>query len=194
VGFSYRKVPELSVVNGNIKSVREVSHGIDTRNNLGEFTQISGSSLFGYSASPLSVVLSVNGYDEIHNTIPGEDYNYGLRVERNGNKIYYSKHVLFYETEYIPGEVCFWRRDPLLTADEYSELMKKFSIAKRWDPNGRTDVSHLLLDMLTRDKTWTEGNDYNLSELRSQILEGGSFQDVFDPDMRTIEGILLRDL
>ena len=74
------------------------------------------------------------------------------------------------------------------------ELMKKFSITTRWDPNGRTDVSHLLLDMLTRDKTWTEGNDYNLSELRTQILEGGSFQDVFDPDMRTIEGILLRDL
>jgi hypothetical protein len=194
VGFSYKKVHDLVVTGGTIENVREVPHVIDTRYHLDMFTRISGSSLFGYSASPLSVVLSVNGYDEICNSIAGEDYNYGIRVEKAGNEIYYSKHVLFYETEDTPGEVSFWRRDPLLTTEEYDEQMKRFNILQRWDPNGRTDMSHLILDMLMRNQTWTEGNDYNLAELRTRILDGGSFPDVFDPDMKTVEGVFLRDL
>lgn len=194
VGFSYKKVHDLVVSGGTIENVREVSHGIDTRYHLDMFTKISGTSLFGYSASPLSVVLSVNGYDEICNSIAGEDYHYGIRVEKAGNEIYYSKHVLFYETEDTNEEVSFLRRDPLLTDEDYSELMKRFNIVRRWDPNGRTDVSHLVLDLLTRDKTWTEGNEYNLSELRTRILGGGTFLDVFDLDTKTLEGAFLRDL
>ena len=194
VGFSYKKVHDLVVVNGHVESVRETPSGIDTRYHLDIFTRLPGSSLFGYSASPLNAILSVNGYDEICNSVAGEDYNYGIRVEKAGNEIYYSKHVLFYETEDTVDEVTFLRRDPYITDGEYGELMKRFNIIKRWDLNGRTDISHLVLDLLTRDKTWTEGNDYNLSELRSLIQNGGPFPATFDPDMRTIEGILLRDL
>jgi hypothetical protein len=194
VGFSYKKVHDLVVTDGTIVNVREVSRGIDTRYHLDMFTKLPGSSLFGYSASPLSVVLSVNGYDEICNSIAGEDYHYGIRVEKAGNEIYYSKHVLFYETEDTSEEVSFLRRDPLLTEEEYSELMKRFNIVKRWYPDGRTDVSHLVLDLLTRDKTWTEGNDYNLAELRKTIQNGDAFLNTFDQDIKTIEGVLLREL
>ena len=194
VGFSYKKVHDLVVTEGNIVNVREVSHGIDTRYHLDMFTRLPGSSLFGYSASPLSAILTVNGYDEICNSIAGEDYHYGIRVEKAGNEIYYSKHVLFYETEDTMHEVTFLRRDPLLTEEDYANQMKRFNIHRRWNPNGRTDISHLVLDLLTRDKTWTEGNDYNLAELRNAIQNGGSFPATFDPDMKTIEGVFLRDL
>jgi hypothetical protein len=194
VGFSYKKVHDLVVVGGSIKNVREVSHGVDTRYHLDMFTRLPGSSLFGYSASPLSVVLSVNGYDEICNSIAGEDYHYGIRVEKAGYEIYYSKYVLFYETEDTINEISFLRRDPLLTEEDYANQMKRFNIRLRWNPNGRTDISHLVLDLLTRDKTWTEGNDYNLAELRNIIQNGGSFPTSCDVDMKTIEGVFLRDL
>jgi hypothetical protein len=51
-----------------------------------------------------------------------------------------------------------------------------------------------VLDLLTRDKTWTEGNDYNLAELRKTIQNGDAFLNTFDQDIKTIEGVLLRDL
>jgi hypothetical protein len=195
VAFSYKKVLELEVTDGHVVSVNERQGGIDCRIQLfkDSFTQISGSSLYGYSASPLDVVLRVNGYDEIHNSMGGEDYNYGIRVERSGTPVYYSKDVLFYETEDIVDEVRFHKRDPLLSKDDYHLLMDKYGITTRRD-EGRTDISHFLLDLLTRGKSWTEGNDYNLAELRTKILDGGSFQDVFDPEMKTIEGVFLRDL
>ena len=196
VGFSYKKVHDLIVSEGNVLSVREEPSGVDTRYNLFSetFCKITGSQFYGYSASPSSAFLSVNGYDEICNSIAGEDYNYGIRVEKAGNEIYYSKRVLFYETEDIIEEVSFLRRDPLVSDEAYKGLMRRFNIIERWDPNGRTDISHLTLDMLMRDKTWTEGNDYNLSELRNRVLGGGSFPVVLDPEMRSIEGVLLRDI
>ena len=195
VAFSYKKVLDLNVTDGCVVSVKEHQGGIDCRIQLfkDSFTQISGSSLYGYSASPLDVVLRVNGYDEIHNSMGGEDYNYGIRVERSGTLVYYSKDVLFYETDVIVDEVTFNRRDPLLTEEEYKALMKKHGVTKRW-VEGRTDLSHFLLDLLTLGKSWTEGNDYNLAELRRTVQNGGSFPTSFDTELKTIEGTLLKDL
>ena len=72
--------------------------------------------------------------------------------------------------------------------------MKKYNVVKRWDPNGRKDLSHLLLDLLTRDKYWAEGNDYNLKELREKIQNGGLFNQNFDVNMKLIDGICVKDL
>jgi len=45
-----------------------------------------------------------------------------------------------------------------------------------------------------RGKTWTEGNDYNLTHLRDYILAGGSFSTEFSKDLRSVDGILLTDI
>jgi hypothetical protein len=197
VGFSYRKVFDLAVDNGTITKMREHDGGVDSRDYIdGSFTRMAGGQFYGYASISLNTLLKVNGYDDICSSHGYEDLDCGIRLEKLGEPIYYSKNVRFYETEDITddGGISFHRRDPILSDEKYAELLGKFNITKRWDPNGRTDLSHLLLDMLTRDKTWTEGNDYNLSELRNTILGGGSFPAVFDPDMRTIEGTFLRDL
>ena len=196
VAFAYKKVWDLEVESGSIVNKREHEGGIDFRLKQGDsFRQIGGSQLYGYSGSPLSVLLSVNGYDEICNSVAGEDYQYGMRVEKIKTPIFYSRHVLFYESEDLAdqGNV-FLRRDPLLTEEQYSELMKRYNILTRWTPGARTDVSHLILDMLTRNKSWTEGNDYNLTDLKKTIQSGESFQTFFDVNMKTIEGVLLKDL
>ena len=197
VGFSYGKVFDLTVYNGEIIKMREHTAGVDSRNYIeGPISRVSGSQFYGYAGVSLYTLLKVNGYDEICSSHGYEDLDCGIRLEKLGEPIYYSKVVKFYETEDTSdvGGVSFLRRDPLLTDEKYAELLVQFNVKTRWEQNGRFDMSHLLIDRLTRDKTWTEGNDYNLSELRSLIQHGESFPTTFDPDMRTIEGILLRDL
>lgn len=196
VAFAYKKVWDLEVNNGNIVNKRETQGGTDSRWNQGpEFRQIGGSQLFGYSASPISVLLSVNGYDEICNSVGGEDYHYGMRIEKLNIPIYYNRKVVFYESEdHADQGNVFLRRDPLITQDQYESLMKQYNITRRWVPNARTDISHLILDMLSRNKSWTEGNDYNLTDLKKTIQSGESFQTFFDVNMKTIEGVLLKDL
>jgi hypothetical protein len=151
--------------------------------------------VFGYSASPLSVILQVNGYDEICNTMGGEDYHYGMRLEKLGIPIYYNRNVVFYESEELADQCnVFLRRNPLLTKEKYHELMTKYNITKRWVPDARYDLVTLVLDMLTRNKPWAEGNAYILSELRTYIQNGGTFNNVFDRDTKSIEGLYYRDL
>jgi hypothetical protein len=196
VGFSYKKVLELDVKDGIIQTKQEHPGGIDSRWNQGnDIWRIGGSQLYGYSASPLQVILSVNGYDEICNTMGGEDYQYGMRLEKTGTPIYYSKYVVFYESEEFAdqGNV-FIRRDPLLSNNDYNVLMKKYNVLNRWVPDGITNLSHFILDLLTRNKSWAEGNDYNLTDLRNKILAGGEFNKIFDPNIKTLEGLFLRDL
>jgi hypothetical protein len=180
MAFSYKKVFDLSVVDGNIKTVREHSSGIDSRWQLcNENTvKVSGSQFFGYGAAPLDVLLSVNGYDEICNTMGGEDYNIGIRLEKCGYSIFYTNKVIFYESEELAdqGNV-FIQRDPVLRSNDYTNLMRKYNIVRRAVPDGTTDLSHLLLDMVcTRDKIWTEGNNFNLRDLRVKILNGELFE------------------
>lgn len=196
VSFGYKKLWEMVVENGKRLSSRSEQSGIDSRWNQGDqFRRIGGSQLFGYSASPLSVILQVNGYDEICNTMGGEDYHYGMRVEKLNIPIYYNRKVVFYESEDLAdqGDV-FTRRDPLLTKEHYEELMAKYNILSRWVPDAQYDLTHLILDMLLRNKSWTEGNTFTLSDLRNHIQSGGDFNNEFDPDMKTVEGLYYRDL
>ena len=193
VAFAYKKVYELQVNDGNIINKREHPTGIDNRinQNIDSVHQISGSQFYGYSASPKSVLLKVNGYDEICSSIGGEDYNYGLRVQKLQIPIYYNRNVLFYESEEnaYQGNV-FMRRDSILSEELYRELMLKYNIQHRFDEYGRYDISHLSLDLLTREKYWTEGNNYNLEE----ICKSKQFPTIFDKSIKTIEGLYVCNL
>jgi hypothetical protein len=114
-----------------------------------------------------------------------------MRIEKLNIPIFYSRNVIFYESEDLSdqGNV-FLRRDPLLEPDVYSNLLKKYNIPQRWVPNARTDISHFVLDLLTRNKSWTEGNNYNLTDLRRTK----QFTTTFDPDLKTLDDVYLRDL
>lgn len=197
VAFGYKKVWDLEVENGVVIHKRETPAGTDPRLYQGsDFRQIGGTQLYGYNGTPLEYILRINGFDEKHNGVGYEDLDYGHRLEKCGIPIYYSSKVMFYESENLADQGnCFLRRDPLITADEYQALMLKYNIPKRLDPNGRTDISNLFVDMLLmRNKSWTEGNNYILKELRKQIQAGGKFQTDFDKDVKTLDGVFLRDI
>jgi glycosyltransferase involved in cell wall biosynthesis len=196
VAFAYKKVWDLEVENGKITKKRETPGGTDSRiAQLSDFQKIGGCQLYGYSGSPLSVLLSVNGYDEICNSVAGEDYHYGMRIEKLSIPIYYSKFVIFNESEDLANQGnVFLRRDPLVSNEQYVELMKKYNIPYRFDANGRTDISHLILDMLIRNKSWTEGNNYTLKDLREKVKNGEGISIPFDPNLKTLDGMYLRDL
>ena len=197
VAFGYKKVWELQVENGNIINKRETPAGTDSRIYQGEkFRRIGGTQLYGYNGTPLECILRINGFDEKHNSVGYEDLDYGHRLEKCNIPIYYSSDVLFYESEELADQGnSFLRRDPLLTKEHYEELMKKFNVPKRLDPNARTDISHLFVDMLLmRDKSWTEGNDYTLIDLRKTVKEGGEINIPFDTNAKTLDGIYLREL
>lgn len=196
VSFGYKKVYDICVEDGKIITKREEPSGIDSRWNQGDaFRQIGGGQLYGYSASPLSVLLKVNGYDEICNGQGGEDYHYGIRVDKLGIPIYYNRNVTFYESENFADQgSVFVRRDPLLPIELYTSLMNKYNVSRRWVDDARYDLSHFMLDLLTRDNYYAEGNNYNLAELRDKIQKGGEFENNFDKDMKSIDGVYLRDL
>lgn len=202
--FSYKKVWNLKVESGKIISKEErPPHGIDSRWNLfkeGQPRLMGGGQFYGFAALPIDVLLQINGYDEICNDVSGEDYHFGIRLSKLNIPIYYSKDVTFYESVEESGQHnnVFHRRDALLSEDDYQKLMDKYNITKRYVDGARTDISHILLDMLTRDKTWTEGNDYNLKDLRNEYLIKGelNFKDPkYDKTkFKTLDGIFLHEL
>lgn len=197
IAFAYKKVWDLEVENGVIIHKREEPSGIDTRWDQGDdFRRIGGTQLYGYSGSPIEHILKINGFDEKHNSIGYEDLDYGYRLEKCGLEIYYSKKVVYNESESLADQGnLFLRRDPLLTPEQYSQLMTKFNVPKRLNENARTDVSHLFVDMLLmRNNIWTEGNSYTLTYLRARLKDGQPIHIPFDPEVRTIDGVLLRDL
>lgn len=204
VGFSYKKVHDLEVNEvGDILHKREVPSGIDSRLGKGEpFRKIFGSQLYGYSASPLALLLQMNGYDEITNSIGGEDYQYGMRVEKLKIPIYYSERVIFYESEDHAsyGTVCsFIRRDPEMSDTVYADLMTQYNVTRNYcTPPFRKDSSHFLLDLLTLPNIARAiGNTYDIAKLRKEYLTTKTirFDTSFDANTcKTIDGVLLKDL
>lgn len=192
--FAYRKVYDLIVENGYIYNRRETEDGMDHREkqmfeNQNDIKKISGYQLYGYAASPLEIILKVNGYDEICNSIGYEDFHYGVRCEKLC-PIYYCNKVLFFEM--YDTDCNFIRRNPILDACHYEKLLKKYNITRRVVPDGTTDLSNLILDLSTRDKYISVGNNYNLENIR--ITKDYSWNFLDDKTTTSIDGISLYDL
>lgn len=172
VAFAYKKIFDLVIENNKLIStgVINADHRLSIYN-PDFLTEISGTHLFGYSACPLAEILKINGYDQITDGIGFDDVYFGVRLERAGNKIYYHSGIIFLETEdnCDVGHI-FKRIDPLLTKEEYFKILGSYGTIDRWDKDGRFDSSHILLDLLLRPSYYSEGNNYNLSELRNVIM------------------------
>lgn len=148
---------------GEISGVQDFPPGRDSRiRQVGDGLQnCTGGWLFGGTFSvPLSLALAVNGQDEIADTIGGEDYDFGIRLERAGAVIRITKDCGTYEDE--NGH---HTEAPMVRLDKPQ---------KGWDG---PYTSNLLLNRLQREssRSWTIGNDYKLMDVRSLILAGGEF-------------------
>lgn len=132
---------------------------------------IPGTQMFGCSFGiPAKDIIQVNGFDELCDSIGGEDYHLGVRLNHAGKKIYYDKSMFTVESEELHNQPhLMWRDDRVLPMEEYNKkLYSSFSVHKRVQQGARTDSSHMLLDILYGTKqTQSRYNFYNIEECRS---------------------------
>jgi hypothetical protein len=70
-----------------------------------DISPCSGGHMYGSSfCMPLKVYLDLNGQNEACDSCAGEDYEFGIRVERAGHKIFYNKNMLIHESNVAFGE------------------------------------------------------------------------------------------
>jgi len=198
IGYAYKKLFDIEIESGNIISKTEIQSGIDSRWHLGNnetIVIIRGSQLYGYCGMPLQVILDVNGYDQICDSIRGEDYHLGIRIEKMNIPIYYNINVVFYEADgekYVSHP--YIARNSVLSKEKYESILTKYNITQRWHDKGGYDISFLVLDILLNASHVAKGNKFNLADLRNKILAGGTFEIDFDSTFKTIEDLNICDI
>lgn len=164
---AYQKHFEMVVESGNLVSSRSHQGGIDSRwngGNNGGPVPIQGSQLFGCSFGiPAADIIAVNGFDEICDSIGGEDYQLGIRLNHSGKRIYYDRRMFTVESEELHNQPYLMLRDDrVLSPEAYMAKLNELGVSKRFI-NGNWDSSHMILDLLYGlNQKWTLGNNFNL--------------------------------
>lgn len=104
---AYKKVLKLefrqSDVSGHAVIYEEFPSGVDSRWPRGSDTGIvpwSGAGLFGCSFGlPIEAALNIDGFAPENNGEGGEDFDFGIRLERSGVKLFYNRNMLTLESE-----------------------------------------------------------------------------------------------
>lgn len=103
VAGMYKKVKELEVERGRLLSRTEFPDGIDSRWAHGSDLGIvpwHGAGIFGCSFGvPLSLALRCDGFEPACNGSGGEDYDFGIRLERAGGRVMLNRNMLTLESE-----------------------------------------------------------------------------------------------
>jgi hypothetical protein len=172
---AYRKDWGMEVSRGVLLGSRERS-GVDSRWSLGDdnrAVRIGGGQLFGASiGAPRDLLLKLNGFDELCDSIGGEDWHLGVRLELAGVPIYYDRRMLSVESEELhrSGKP-FARVDRTLPPAAYMDRLAEFGVHQRHVP-GACDSSHMLLDVVYgTESAATQGNYYWLADLTETTLE-----------------------
>lgn len=179
--------------------VGSVAHppGVDSRMSKlpagGEPMGCPGGWLYGGSFSvPMDYALAVNGQDEICDTIGGEDYDFGIRLERAGAPMYISRHGTLEDEDAHHTEAPMIRLDkpwPPVGGVPRTALPGGWSAPA--EPNaadGPFSSNYLYNSLIRSSRTWTIGNAFDLRELRETILAGGEFPVPKEPKTHWVDG------
>jgi glycosyltransferase involved in cell wall biosynthesis len=176
VAGAYCKCWDMRVSGGVLQTFRREDSGMDSRWALGDArraVRVGGGQLFGGSiGAPRELLLQVNGFDELCDSIGGEDWHLGVRLEFAGAAIYYDRRMLSLESEELNRlDEPFLRVDPTLPPEAYMERLEDFGVRRRHVP-GAWDSSHMLLDIVHgTGSPGTQGNYYWLADLDEAALE-----------------------
>ena len=144
--------------------------GRDTRWALGDDRHrvpIEGGQLYGSSfAAPCALLHTVNGFDEMCDGLGQEDVQLGLRVAATGSTVWYDRSMLTVECEDLNNAGApLLRRDRLMPEHDYLRRLADFGVRRR-RTDGRTDASHMMIDIVLGTGSWaTHGNYYWLEDL-----------------------------
>ncbi len=90
---------------------------------------------------PLEYALKVDGFEPAANGMGAEDYDYGIRLERAGCKIFYNRNMLTLESEEAHFEEKPMRRE--------SRMVTKDRLPDGYDGNRMSD--HVLLNRVRNE-------------------------------------------
>ena len=177
---AYQKHFDMQVENGLLLNSLPNPGGIDGRWNLGGGVPaiIKGGQMYGCSLGiPSDVLMQVNGFDELCDSIGSEDYQLGMRLNNGGHVIYYDRNMYTIESEELHNQPYLMKReDRVLPMEEYMKRLHDFGVYKRFT-TGNWDSSHMILDILLGShQVGSQGNNYSLSFFR----ESGVLP--FEPD------------
>ncbi len=177
VAGAYQKHQQMVVRDGELLSSEAPQTGIDTRWDHGDDSrrvQIVGGQMYGCSfGAPRELLLEVNGLDEICDSVGGEDYQLGLRLEWAGAPIFYSRRMLTVEAQDLHRqEPVLIRMGKSLGSNDYMTKLAEFGVTRR-STDGPFDISHMILDILYGTRSVQSlGNYYALRELTEADLPG----------------------
>lgn len=176
---AYKKVKTIQYEN-LLYAGGDDKHGIDHRLDLytNNISECPGGHLYGSSfCLPKSIYFKVNGQNEMCDGIAGEDYNFGVILERAGYKLLYNKNMIIHESEYAFGSdtnrQCI-RADPVVSEDIYINLLNEFNIKDIH--KGKRDVSHFMLCYCYSGPILVNP-EFSLEQYNTRILQGDT--DVF---------------
>jgi len=144
--------------------------GIDTRGDRPARTH--GGHMWGLNfGAPLEAFLKTNGNDEKFDGQGGsEDSQAGVRIERAGYQIIHDPHCKVYQILDTHDEVCGFQSCvwPTGQPQKQKELVLKADGKPHY-------ANEKLIEQLFEDpeRTWTQGNDFDLRELRTRVLRDG---------------------
>lgn len=196
VAGAYQKHWEMCVVNGRLQGSRVEPSGIDSRWAQGDDRKsvpIQGAQLFGASfGAPRDLLLEVNGFDELCDSIGGEDWQLGARLEFAGAGIRYARSMLTVESEELHRQGPSMERiDRPADPGRYVRRLADFGVSRRV-VEGAWDSSHMLLDIAYGLRSpQPMGNYYFLPDLRESNLADTVRR---FPDRHWFDGRALEDL
>lgn len=178
---AYKKVKNLVVENGEVKSFEPFPQGVDSRWDAGsDYGPVvaAGSWAFGCSlAGPVEGFLRINGYDEDCDSMGGEDYIAGMMLERNGYRFSYSRKMLTLESE------------------ERHHVEKPFKRIIKKTPMHPIDASHIILEQVMSGGRIKAQNYFgSIRDLRSKVLAGEDFPTNQIPEHDWRDGQPLREM
>lgn len=171
---SYWKHSNMNVSNGNLLTSDASEMGRDSRWFLpgaeNGAIKLPGGSMYGCSFGiPSSSFESVNGFDEMCDSIGGEDYQFGIRLNNSGHTVYYDRKMYSIESEELHNQdYLMLREDRLIGNEQYMNRLNEMGIGSR-HLNGRTDSSHMILDVLHGKRlTRAHYNNYDIGQCRRE--------------------------
>lgn len=151
VAGAYKKVLNLEVEDGDVKSYTEFPSGVDSRWHRGTDTGIvpwSGREVWGCSFGlPLELAFAVDGVAFECNAMGAEDYDFGLRVERAGGEWFFNRNMTTFESEERHHV------DPSLPR-ESREVTNAAMLPRNYEGSRMSD--HVLLNRLMRETNRTK--------------------------------------
>lgn len=184
---AYRKVKNLVVENGEVKSYEPYSD--DCRLSLApdELGPCTGDWLYGCSCCfPTEALLSVGGWPEYCDGLGSEDYCLGICLGNAGFHLKYDKRMMTYESE----ELHNYTADP--TGDDRIRIsggLKRMD--KGVSPN---DKSHAALRIARQSKYFPNYYEGGIRALRQFVLAGNPFPVIQEPQHDWFDNQPIREM